>query len=314
MLLYFLTYLVFHRVIKKFAPDFKVLEVEQIGRLLGRGAFGHVVELKCKGYDQPLAGKILKDEDLGASGEQADRAVDRFCLEYDCLSTLKPHRNIVPYRGICYTEKSDFPLLVMQLMPTHLHDYLLQDQNANLRLESKITMLYEIARGLVFLHRNDIIHRDLTAKNVLLDAHGTLKISDFGNSRFIDNVSATSYLGPMTGQVGTRCYMAPEMEMETAHYDGRVDVFSFGHLALFVSTQIFPRFLLPSTYISADTKERVARSEVQRREEYFKKLPADFALTPLITKWLDDFERRPNSATVKQELGRLRKSISTTGV
>ncbi len=64
-------------MIRKFAPDVKILEVQQIRKLLGRGAFGQVVELRCKGHDPSLAGKILKDEDLGASEEQADRAVKR---------------------------------------------------------------------------------------------------------------------------------------------------------------------------------------------------------------------------------------------
>ncbi len=311
---YFLTYSVFNKVIMKIATNVKILEVEKIGELLGRGAFGQVVKLKCKGYDQPFAGKILKDEDLGVSDEQADRAVTRFCREYECLTTLKPNRNIVEYRGICFTMKSDFPVLVMQLMPTDLHTYLLQKRNANLPLGRKMTILYEVARGLVYLHRNRIIHRDLTAKNVLLDASGTPKISDFGNSCLIDNVTATSYLGLMTGQVGTRCYMAPEVEMESARYNDRVDVFSFGHLALFVSTQIFPRSLLPSTYTCANTEVLAARSEVQRREEYFLELPRDFPLTRLIEKCLQLIQSRPNSAVVKQELRHLRKGISTTGV
>ncbi len=312
---FFLTYSVFHRMFDKFTTDVLILEVEQVGKILGRGAFGHVVKLKCKGYDQPLAGKILKDEDLGSTDEEADRAVDTFCREYKCLSTLKHHRNIVQYEGICFTVNSDFPVLVMQLMPTDLHKYLQHKSNAKLPLERKIAILHEVARGLVCLHRNKIIHRDLTAKNVLLDAHGTPKISDFGNSRLIDNVTATSYLGAMTDHVGTRCYMAPEVEMESAHYNHKVDVFSFGHLALFVSTQIFPRSLKPVTYKSADRVH--ARSEVERREEYFQMLSTDFPLTLLIKNCLDvDLESRPNSAVVKQELSRLslRMGISTAGV
>ncbi len=203
--------------------------------------------------------------------------------------------------------RSDFPVLVMELMPTDLHNYLLHEGNVNLPLERKITILYEIARGLVYLHSNRIVHWDLTAKNVLLDASGTPKISDFGNSRLIDSVNATSHLGSMTGQVGTRFYMAPELESEcdeSALYNEKVEVLSFGHLALFVSIQIYPRPLLQSTYTVR--RVLVARSEVERRQKYFKKLPTDFPLTLLMKKCLEDVVSRPNSAVVKQELSRLR--------
>ncbi len=287
----------------------KFLKVQRIGKLIGRGAFGRVVELKCEGYERPLAGKILKDDDLEADEEQAQRSVKIFCREYKILTTLAPHQNIVPYEGLCFVDYSEFPVLVMELMSTDLHRFLLSKENAGVQLHTKITILCEISRGRADLHVNRIIHRDLTARNVLMDASGTPKISDFGNSSLIDSASATSYLGVMTGGVGTHMYMAPEINTERAQYNKKVDVFSFGHLALFVSIQKFPRFLEPA--VERIGGQRVCRSEVERRVEYITELATDFPLTPLIEMCLDDStDYRPSSDEVKRQLQDLKDNTS----
>ncbi len=286
----------------------KFLKVERIGKLIGKGAFGRVVELKCKGYERPLAGKILKDDDLEADEEQAQRSVKIFCREYKCLTTLAPHRNIVPYEGLCFVDYSEFPVLVMELMSTDLHRFLLSKENAGLQLHTKITILYEISRGLAYLHVNRIIHRDLTARNVLMDASGTPKISEFGNSSLIDSASATSYFGAMTGGVGTHMYMAPEINTERAQYNKKVDVFSFGHLALFVSIQKFPRFL--ESAVERIGGRMVYRSEVERRVEYITELVTEFPLTPLIKRCLhNSIDDRPSSDEVKRQLKVLKLKV-----
>lgn len=59
---------------------------------------------------------------------------------------------------------------------------------------------------LAYLHSKDIVHRDVKAENMLLDAKGTLKIADFGVAR----VQAKNP-GEMTGMTGTPGYMAPEV-------------------------------------------------------------------------------------------------------
>ncbi len=291
----------------------KFLEVERVGKFIGRGTFGRVVKLKCKGIGRPLAGKILRDDDLGADEEQAQESVKIFFREYKCLTTLEPHRNIVHYQGLCFVEESEFPVLVMELMSTDLHAFLLSKKNAGLQLDMKITILHEISRGLAYLHDNRIIHRDLTAKNVLMDANNTPKISDFGNSSLIDSVSATSHLGAMTSRIGTLLYMAPEVNTDYARYNKKVDVFSFGHLALFVSIQKFPKFLKPP--VKWIGSEGVCLSEVERREEYFKELPKGFPLTPLIRMCLKDrIILRPSSDEVKRQLTVLKGNTSTSGV
>ena len=94
----------------------------------------------------------------------------------------------------------------------------------------------DIARGLHYLHSYDpqIIHRDLTAKNVLLNSSLVAKISDSGNSRLV-NIQPGETLSQ---NPGTLTYMPPEALTAEAQYGPSLDIFSFGHLGFFVGLQV----------------------------------------------------------------------------
>ncbi len=296
---------------KQFVPQATILEVKKCGRSLGEGTFGRVMEIECEGYKQTLAAKIIKVDNMGECDEDIDAHAKRFCTEYACLSKLHVHRNIVRYIGLCLDRECDFPVLVMELMTCNFHSFLLASSNRNLSEKTKIILLYEIARGLKYLHQNCIIHRDLTAKNVLMDKKNTPKISDFGNSCLIATAGATSYVGTRTGNVGTLHYMAPEVSSSSARYNMKVDVFSFGHLALFGCLQEFPKdLLLPRMEVRGELK---LRTEVERRIKYFQKLRTHSRLTQLLKECLDDLaDRRPSSSDLKEELRKLKVAISTS--
>ena len=69
---------------------------------------------------------------------------------------------------------------------------------------SKFTILCDVVDALVYLHTMNIIHRDLKTKNVLLDATGVAKLTDFG-------VSRETILDTMTAEIGTVAWTAPEI-------------------------------------------------------------------------------------------------------
>ncbi|KAH0795363.1 TKL family protein kinase [Histomonas meleagridis] len=81
---------------------------------------------------------------------------------------------------------------------------------------------YDIARGMNFLHKHQIIHRDLKSLNVLLDDKGRAKICDFGSSKKFGKTEI------MTVNVGTPYWMAPELLSGHQNYDTKVDVYSYG--------------------------------------------------------------------------------------
>ena len=216
------------------------------------------MEVKGKIY----AGKQFKD----------DRNCNKktFLVEFQILQALQ-HDHIVDYYGYHIREVNKAPVLIMERLETNLHDFLISESNQNLPYERKIDLLYGIAQGLNYLHSKCVIHRDLTATNVLLDSRAFPKISDFGNS-CVTGVDLGSELHSqsLTRCPGTLNYMAPEAQSSTK-YGTEIDSFSFGHLSLFVGIQQSPNHLLPPNYLeTGDDDESVrGRTEVQRRKEYF---------------------------------------------
>jgi len=110
------------------------------------------------------------------------------------------------------------------------------------------------------------MHRDLTATNVLLNKEALPKISDFGNSCITgDDLGSDYYSQSLTSCPGTLAYMAPEAQ--TKNYGKEIDIFSFGHLALFISTQEPSFRLLAATFLDPHTHVLLPRDEVQRSQE-----------------------------------------------
>ena len=81
--------------------------------------------------------------------------------------------------------------------------------------------LYQLLRGLKYLHSANVLHRDLKPGNLLLNANCDLKICDFGLAR-------TSETDFMTEYVVTRWYRAPEPLLNTSEYTAAIDIWSVG--------------------------------------------------------------------------------------
>ena len=152
------------------------------------------------------------------------------------MSNLR-HPNITQFLGLFFAPDSPLPLLVMEKLEMNL-DHLLTTR-PDLQLSSKLSILEDICRGLVYLHgrRPPVIHRDLTSRNVLLNSAMKAKLTDMGNSRIVDLLSGEP-LKTLTRLPGTLVYMPPEAVGTLSRYGKSLDVFSFGHLALFVLIQV----------------------------------------------------------------------------
>ena len=192
---------------------------------------------------------------------------NRVCGELIMMTQLR-HPNIVQCKGVSLRLDQPLPVLLMERLMSSLHAYLLHPDNTNIPVERKVSILRDIAGGLDHLHNHTpaIIHRDLTAKNVLLDSELRAKIADFGNSRIMD-LDPDSSPETLTSLPGTLEYMPPEAQGGRVAYDPSLDVFSFGHLSLFTITQTPVRPLLPPSYHDS-TGELHARSEAKRRVQF----------------------------------------------
>ena len=235
---------------------------KETGRLLGIGSFGCVVELSIKGAGKFAAKKF--HETLIVDG-------DTSLLVKECkLMSELIHPNIAKFFGVCKLPSRTAPALVMELMDHSLEDFL-ENKAFHIALTTATSILIDISNGLTYLHGRTprVLHRDLTARNVLLDRYTNAKITDFGNARIID---AAKVGKTMTQAPGTSVYMPPEALDPHTTYCDRLDIFSFGHLMLYTLLREFPKDLLPATYIDAETQEVVARSEVERRSKYMEAL------------------------------------------
>ena len=246
---------------------------------LGCGSYGEVLEVKYRGVCY-AAKKYY--ERYAESG----KVKDIFDREKGILNKLN-HPNIVPYFGICQLSDGS-PVIVMERLETNLATFV---EKRNLALETRISIMRDVAHGLEYVHSQVpiIIHRDLTATNVLLTADGTAKIADFGNSRMVDITSTPELL---TSNPGTLDYMPPEA-LEGNEYDDKLDVFSFGHLSIYTIIQHRPHPLLRPKY------KGKALSEVERRQKYIEEMKEklkkpDHPFLNIVEACLDDEpEERP---------------------
>ncbi|GLT27492.1 hypothetical protein SLA2020_024850 [Shorea laevis] len=188
---------------------------------LGQGGFGAV-------YKGKLAnGQEIAVKRLSMNSGQGDL---EFKNEVQLVAKLQ-HRNLVRLHGFCLEKKER--LLVYEFVPNSSLDNFLFDpiKRTQLDWEKRHKIMEGVARGLLYLHEDSrlrIIHRDLKASNVLLDAEMKPKISDFGTARLFgmdQSQDATSRI------VGTYGYMAPEYAMH-GQFSVKTDVFSFGVLVL----------------------------------------------------------------------------------
>lgn len=101
--------------------------------------------------------------------------------------------------------------------------------------------MYQICKGMKYLHSADIIHRDLKPSNILINSDCHLKICDFGLARSLVNDSEEKDV-VLTEEVATRWYRAPEVLLGSQSYDKSADVWSVGCILaeLLIGKPIFP--------------------------------------------------------------------------
>ena len=137
--------------------------------------------------------------------------------------------------GVYFPPDSDTPILVMERLQVSLARCL---DEAPLPLSVKYNILLDVANGLNYLHHKTppIIHRDLTAQNILLTKSFNAKISDLGVCRLLDPVKSRC----LTVVPGNPVVMPPEAFINDQLYDRKLDIFSYGCLILHIFTQEWP--------------------------------------------------------------------------
>ncbi|KIP10766.1 hypothetical protein PHLGIDRAFT_64906, partial [Phlebiopsis gigantea 11061_1 CR5-6] len=129
------------------------------------------------------------------------------------------HPNILQFIGVCSTADPPFMVCAYKKNGNAL-DYLRKKPTV-----SRHKLLYEASQGLVYLHDKKIIHGDIKATNILIDADGTACLADFGLSRVKLQTTVALNLDP-TPQKGTVRWMAPE-QLGGSSASRKTDIYSF---------------------------------------------------------------------------------------
>ena len=187
------------------------------------------VKINGEVYAAKMIHEVLLETDEHSGIESVATKYLRECR----LMSRTRHPNITQFIGLSFLPVSHLPLLVMERLECSLDELL--ETTPTLPFSVSIYLLSGVCQGLHYLHCESVVHRDLTARNVLLTPSLTPKITDFGNSRFVqvERLSRT-----LTRFPGTLVYMPPEALSDFGQYGPSLDIFSFGVLMLFVLTQV----------------------------------------------------------------------------
>ncbi|OEL30083.1 Cysteine-rich receptor-like protein kinase 25 [Dichanthelium oligosanthes] len=192
---------------------------------LGEGGFGPVYKGTLQN-GQEIAAKRLSATSQQGQVEMKNEVV---------LVAKLQHRNLVRLLGCCIEEHER--ILVYEFLSNNSLDKILFDPARQQQLSwgQRHKIIEGIARGLLYLHEDSrltIIHRDLKASNILLDADMNPKISDFGLAKLFN---LDSSVGNTSRIAGTYGYMAPEYALHGI-FSAKSDVFSYGVLVLEIVT------------------------------------------------------------------------------
>ena len=217
---------------------FVLSNVQRTGIRIGGGAYGRVDEVTVGAAAKTIYAFLQERDELS---DQIPKAATEFVKECRLMSTLR-HPHIVQFLGVCFFPDSRLPALVMERLMTSLHDLLAPETQpprgapnplSFYTMDLKCSVLQDVANGLAYLHErpSPIIHRDLSARNVLLSTGMVAKIADLGVARMAPHMQAAA---TMTKAPGAGIYMPPEATAsyssnpEKSKYDASIDVFSFG--------------------------------------------------------------------------------------
>ena len=181
---------------------------------LGSGGMSTVYLARDTTLDRPVAVKVMHRE----MSEQADQ-LERFRQEARAVAKLS-HPNVVAV--IDAGEDGGYPYIVFEYVEGETLKARI-NRVGPLDTQEALAYAIEVARGLTVAHARSMIHRDIKPQNVLIDAEGRAKLTDFGISRQLEQDGMTA-----TGRVlGTTDYVAPEQAMGRGT-DQRSDIYSLG--------------------------------------------------------------------------------------
>ncbi|QSZ28976.1 hypothetical protein DSL72_003485 [Monilinia vaccinii-corymbosi] len=191
----------------------------QILKLIGKGTFGQVYQVRKKDTKRIYAMKVLQKKVIVQKKEVAHTVGERNIL----VRTATADSPFIVGLKFSFQTPTDLYLVTDYMSGGELFWHLQKEG----RFDEKRAKFYiaELILALQHLHKHDIVYRDLKPENILLDANGHIALCDFGLSKANLTKNATT-----NTFCGTTEYLAPEVLLDEAGYTKMVDFWSLGVL------------------------------------------------------------------------------------
>ncbi|KAI1814701.1 serine/threonine-protein kinase sck1 [Poronia punctata] len=191
----------------------------QILRLIGKGTFGQVYQVRKKDTSRIYAMKVLSKKVIVQKKEVAHTVGERNIL----VRTATSESPFIVGLKFSFQTQNDLFLVTDYMSGGELFWHLQKEG----RFDEKRAKFYiaELILAIQHLHQNDIVYRDLKPENILLDANGHIALCDFGLSKanLTKNDTTNTFCG-------TTEYLAPEVLLDESGYTKMVDFWSLGVL------------------------------------------------------------------------------------
>jgi serine/threonine-protein kinase len=216
---------------KMFTPP-KVINGYVIEEKLGSGGIGEVYKASKQedGFERQVAIKFA------TSGRFSEHVISSFNTELKILLSLN-HPNIERLYDGGVTE-DNIPFLIVEYIDgTHISHYCDQHQ---LTAKQHLKLFQKVCLAVDVVHRSLIVHRDIKASNIMIDADGEPKLLDFGLAKLADVESQnSSEINPISSDMMTLAYASPE-QVKAESITTASDVYSLGILLYKLLTGNFP--------------------------------------------------------------------------
>eukprot|EP00037_Helgoeca_nana_P013251 m.121909 g.121909 ORF g.121909 m.121909 type:complete len:568 (-) comp21925_c0_seq2:97-1800(-) len=244
-------------------------------KLIGSGAYGVV----CSAHDRKT-GKEVAIKKIQKAFDIVTIA-KRTLLEIKLLRHFQSHENVITIEGILQPPPAPLPFndvyVVMELMESDLHRIIYSKQK--LTSDHVRYFLWQLLRGLKYIHSAKVVHRDIKPGNLLVTSKCDLKICDFGMARGI-SANPLEHAGFMTAYVATRWYRAPEVMLSFKEYTYGIDLWSaacifaemLGRKHLFPSRTYVEHLNLVLKHLGLPSDSCISRIGSQKAQKYLRSL------------------------------------------
>lgn len=236
---------------KKIDDEDIIYKKYEIGRKLGQGSFGVVYEIDNKETNEKFAIKIINKEKVGGGKYNVSFENEVFIMK----SVIHP--NLIKLEEVFESKKKLY--LITELCEAGELAKWIKKQGPIPEHISKIIMR-QIVDAISYLHKNDIVHRDLKLENILLKEFDPstdnyyIKVTDFGLSSQRETAGTESMF---EDYCGTPLYMAPEI-IENLPYSQLCDVWALGIIMFILLTSHSPF----TSKTESDLREQIKRAEI----------------------------------------------------